>query len=89
MTASLSPHWNPIVALAFATQHRGAELIAAGAKMMTARYGGILFNMALDDLRRAHAKVGEALAAYDRATTFIAIADRKAVVDQPARFAAE
>ena len=78
MTASLSPHWNPIVALAFATQHHGAELIAAGAKITTARYGTIMFELALSDLRKARAKIDEALAEYDRATAFVAIADRKA-----------
>jgi hypothetical protein len=64
----VTTHRHPVVALEYAMLRYGAELIAAGARMSAAHVGGIGFAMALDDLRKAHAATGAAIAEYERAT---------------------
>jgi hypothetical protein len=71
-------HWDPLVSLAHAAERYGAEMIAAGGKILVAPLKGVMFAMSLDDLRRAHTRIGAAIAEYDRATKPVPMAERRA-----------
>lgn len=58
-------HWNPIAELSGLTQHHAANMLVAAGKIMRAKPDGFPFLMDLDDIRKAHAAIGAALASYD------------------------
>jgi hypothetical protein len=71
----MSAHWNPLVQLSRITRERGADVIAAGARMLTTRPGGLPYQLALADLKAAHALIGAGIADYEHLIAMMGEAD--------------